>query len=164
MKCDWVRTNLPLYIYDELLDDARYELEQHIARCAQCAVELKQTQSFQSTMSAAAVTEPSPNLLAASRMSLQEGLETAERPGFWHRFTFDFASWFRHTRFSPALASAIFILGVAAGIGSTYKIISGSHQVAVSGLLSRRSKVPLAELAPSASNQAATRLISNTTQ
>jgi len=127
MKCDWVRTNLPLYVYDELLDDARYELEQHVARCAQCAVELKQAQTFHSTMSAAPVVEPSPNLLAAARMRLQEGLETTERPGFWHRFTFDFAGWFHHTRFSPALASAIFIVGVAAGIGSTYKIVSGSH-------------------------------------
>ena len=28
MKCEWVRNNAPLYIYDELEDDARYEFEQ----------------------------------------------------------------------------------------------------------------------------------------
>src|SRR5581483_4884696 len=126
MKCEWVKTNLVMYIYDELLDDARYELEQHIARCPQCAGELTQAQGFKSTMSAAPVLEPSPNFLTASRMRLQENLETVERPGFWHRLTFDFAGWFSHTRFSPALASAIFIVGFAVGIGSTYKIVTDS--------------------------------------
>ena len=33
--------------------------------------------------------EPTPNLLAASRMRLQEALETAEQGGFWHRLAFD---------------------------------------------------------------------------
>ncbi len=29
MKCEWVKENILLYIYNELPDDARYELEQH---------------------------------------------------------------------------------------------------------------------------------------
>ncbi len=37
MNCDWVRENIPLYLYDELGDDARHELEGHIERCAGCA-------------------------------------------------------------------------------------------------------------------------------
>ena len=36
MKCDWVQDNITLYVYNELADDARYELEQHVARCATC--------------------------------------------------------------------------------------------------------------------------------
>ena len=46
MKCEWVQQNLVLYVYDELADDARYELEQHVARCADCAAELKSNQAF----------------------------------------------------------------------------------------------------------------------
>jgi hypothetical protein len=72
------------------------------------------------------VVEPTPNLLAASRMRLQEALETAEQPHFWQRWTFDLAAIFGRTRFSPALASVIFIVGFAAGIGATYKIVSGN--------------------------------------
>ena len=76
MKCEWVQENILLYIYNELPDDARYELEQHLARCADCAAELKATRQFHATLSELPVEEPSPNLVAASRMRLQEGLET----------------------------------------------------------------------------------------
>ena len=46
MKCDWVRQNILFYVYNELEDDARYEVEQHLARCPECATELKATRKF----------------------------------------------------------------------------------------------------------------------
>src|SRR5207247_2061580 len=72
MNCDWVGKNIQLYIYNELADDARYELEQHVARCGECAKELKSARGLYSMLSRLPVQEPSPNLLAASRMKLQE--------------------------------------------------------------------------------------------
>src|SRR5579862_9059472 len=126
MKCEWVKENVLLYVYNELADDARYELEQHLARCADCTAELKTTRKFHTMLSELPVEEPSPNLLAASRMRLQEGLETAEQGKFWHRLIFDPGAWLRQVRFAPALAAAIFIVGFAGGIGTTYKFVSGS--------------------------------------
>ena len=123
MKCEWVRENIVLHVYGELADDARHELEQHVARCADCAAELKAEQSFYSLLSADRATDPSPNLLAASRMRLQEALETAQQGGFWSRLAFDPANWLRQARFSPALASAILIFGFAAGGLTAYKVI-----------------------------------------
>ncbi len=73
MKCEWVKENIVLYIYNELPDDARYELEQHIARCAALRAELKSAQSFHAVLSELPVEDPSPNLLAASRMRLAGG-------------------------------------------------------------------------------------------
>jgi hypothetical protein len=122
MKCEWVRQNITLYVYGELADDARHELEQHVTRCADCAAELKGEQDFHALLSEDHAADPSPNLLAASRMHLQEALETAEQGGFWRRLAFDPANWLRQVRFSPALASAILILGFAGGVGTTYKI------------------------------------------
>ena len=126
MKCEWVKENVLLYVYNELADDARYELEQHLARCADCATELKTTRKFHAMLSELPVEEPSPNLVAASRMRLQEGLETAEQGRFWHRLIFDPAAWLRQVRFAPALAAAIFIVGFAGGIATTYKVVSGN--------------------------------------
>src|SRR3989442_1913680 len=111
MKCEWVQENVLLYIYNELPDDARYELEQHIARCNDCAAELKATRNFQATLSQLPVEEPTPNLLAASRMRLQEALEGAEQGRFWQRLVFDPAAWLRQIRFSPALAAVILMVG-----------------------------------------------------
>jgi anti-sigma factor RsiW len=130
MKCDWVKENVLLYVYNELPDDARYELEQHLSRCADCTGELKLTRKFHATLSELPVEEPSPNLVAASRMRLQESLETAEQGRFWHRLIFDPGAWLRQVRFAPALAAAIFIVGFAGGIGATYKYVSGNGAVA----------------------------------
>lgn len=130
MKCEWVKDNILLYVYNELADDARYELEQHLARCANCAAELKGARTFHSTLSQFAVEEPSPNFLASSRMRLQEALENTEQGGFWQRLVFDPAAWLRQISMSPALAAAIFIVGFAVGIGATYKYVSGNDHVA----------------------------------
>jgi len=128
MKCEWVAENILLYVYNELADDARYEVEQHVARCTTCAAELKTTRKFHATVSSLPVEEPTPNLLAASRMRLQESLETTQQGGFWQRVIFDPWAWFRQVRFSPALASILLILGFAGGVGTTYTIVRNNPQ------------------------------------
>lgn len=122
MKCEWVKENILLYVYDELADDARYEFEQHVMRCTNCAAELEGMRHFRASISQPAVGEPSPNLLASSRMKLQEALETAEQNGFWRRMVIDPVAWLQQMRFSPALAAVLLIAGFAGGIGTAYKI------------------------------------------
>jgi anti-sigma factor RsiW len=128
MKCEWVRENIVLHVYGELADDARHELEQHIARCADCALELRAEQNFHELLSQDRVEEPSPNLLTSSRMRLQESLETTQQGAWWHRLAFDPANWLRQIRFSPALASAILILGFAGGMGTAFRMIPRGPQ------------------------------------
>jgi hypothetical protein len=126
MKCEWVRENIVLQVYSELADDARHELEQHVARCGDCAAELKAEQEFHALLAQDRAPDPTPNLVADSRMRLQEALETTKQGGVWSRLAFDPAIWLRQVRFSPALASAILILGFAGGVTTTYKFY-GSH-------------------------------------
>ncbi len=121
MNCEWVQQNVTLYLYNELADDARHELEQHIARCQNCAAEVADQREFQGQMNALPVEEPSASFLAAARMRLQESLETAQQHRAWyHRFAFDPTAWLRQVRFSPALASLLFLIGFAGGIGAMY--------------------------------------------
>jgi len=127
MKCEWVRENIVLHVYGELADDVRHELEQHVSRCADCAAELKSQQDFHALLledraGDPLLNDPSPNLLASSRMRLQEALETAPQGTFWSRLPFDPVEWLRQVRFSPALASVILIFGFAGGVGTAYKI------------------------------------------
>ena len=129
MKCEWVRENIVLHVYGELADDARHELEQHVTRCADCALELKAEQNFHTLLSEDRAAEPTPNLLTASRMRLQEALETTQQGAWWHRLAFDPANWLRQIRFSPALASAILVLGFATGVGATYKLYGPQAKV-----------------------------------
>jgi len=124
MKCDWVRQNILFYVYNELEDDARYEVEQHLGRCPECATELKATRKFHATLSQLSVAEPTPNLVASSRMRLQEALETTRQGGFWQRVIFEPGTWLRQVRMSPALAAVIFIVGFGGGIGATYNFLA----------------------------------------
>src|ERR1700676_1760888 len=124
MKCDWVRQNILFHVYNELEDDARYEVEQHLARCPECATELKAARKFHATVSEMPVAEPTPNLLAASRMRLQEALETTQPGGFWQRVIFEPGTWLRQIRMAPALAAVIFIVGFGGGIGATYNFLA----------------------------------------
>ena len=144
MKCDWVRQNVLFYVYNELEDDARYEVEQHLARCPECATELKAARKFHAALSEMPVAEPTPNLLAASRMRLQEALETAQPGGFWQRLIFEPGTWLRQIRMAPALAAVIFIVGFGGGIGATYNFLANRPPV-IDVTNDEHSKTPTAE-------------------
>ncbi len=130
MKCEWVQQNILLYVYDELADDARYELEQHVGRCAKCAGELEFGREFHARMGAFPVQEPAASLLASSRMKLHESLEQTRQNAFWRHLVLEPAVWLRQIRLAPALAAAIFMAGFAGGIATTYKVVSGVGTVA----------------------------------
>ena len=123
MKCEWVRENIVLHVYGELADDVRHELEQHVARCADCALELRAEQNFHELLAQDRAEEPSPNLLASSRMRLQEALETAKQGTVLSRLPFDPMSWLHQIRFAPALAAVILILGFSGGMLTAYRVI-----------------------------------------
>src|SRR5207249_9743007 len=104
-------------------DDSRIELEQHAEHCPACAAEITGARGFHQQMSARPQVELSPNFLAASRMKLSEALETTEQSQ-WRKWIVDPTEWLRQIRFSPALASAILILGFAAGTLTAWQIAS----------------------------------------
>jgi hypothetical protein len=121
MKCDWVQTNGALYLYDELPDDARHEVEQHLAKCADCTEEFNSLRVFHSALTGLKGDEPSPSLLASSRMRLQEALESAEQSKGWSRWTMDVAGWMHQMKFSPALAVVLLMIGFGGGVMTTFK-------------------------------------------
>ncbi len=126
MNCDWVKTNIDLYIYGELPDDARHEFEQHLARCSECDSEIASAREFHSTMSSLTRKhlEPSPNMLASARMQLQEALETTEQSGIFRRWTLDVAGWMQQIKLAPALTAAILMIGFTGGMLTTFSVTS----------------------------------------
>ncbi|MDP9268659.1 MAG: HEAT repeat domain-containing protein [Acidobacteriota bacterium] len=133
MNCDWIKENAALYIYEELPDDQRHEFEQHVERCAECKREVAGVRDFKMTMSAVSPAEPSPNLLAASRMRLQETLETSTQSHGWSRFAFDFAGWLQQVKLSPALTVALLVFGFAAGTMTAYSYLRGPRPLGTAG-------------------------------
>ena len=126
MNCAWVKENIALYLYDELADDARHELEGHVERCSECAAELKAMRVFHGEMGGIAQPEVTPNLLASARIQLSAALGTEHQKRGW-RWVMDPMALLRQLRFSPALAVVIFMVGFGGGLGAMYRISATLH-------------------------------------
>lgn len=123
MNCEWTKENVVLFIYDELPDDEKFAFMHHVQHCIACKQELESAQAFKEEMNALPAAEVSPNLLAASRMHLQEALEHAEQNrSFWGMFIFDFAGWMHQIKLAPALTAALLMIGFAGGSVTTWRL------------------------------------------
>ncbi len=130
MNCEWVQQNVTLYVYDELADDARHELEQHLNRCQNCSNELASMREFKEKLSTLPQLEVTPNLLTSARMDLQEALEGVEQASGWRGWLFDPTAWLRQMKFSPALAAVLLIVGFGGGLATMYQIRPTDHGTA----------------------------------
>jgi hypothetical protein len=128
MNCEWVKDNAFLYAYDELADDLRFEFEQHVNRCGNCADEVKAFKGLRDAMSVVPMLEPTPSLLASSRMQLQEALEIAQQDRGWKRWFYDPFSMIGQLKFSPALAAVLLMIGFGGGAGVAYKMAHNAGQ------------------------------------
>ncbi|HEV2988136.1 MAG TPA: HEAT repeat domain-containing protein [Candidatus Angelobacter sp.] len=122
MNCNWIKDNLVLYIYEELADDAKYEFEHHVRQCSSCKEEVESALAFKSSMAARPVQEVSPNLLASSRMKLQESLEETQQLRGWNRLAVDLAGWMQQIKLAPALSVALLMIGFAGGALTSYRL------------------------------------------
>jgi hypothetical protein len=123
MNCDWTKDNIVFYVYEELADDARFELERHVQHCVPCKHELESALALKKSMDLFPVQEISPSFLTASRMKLQESLEHVEQSRGLRHFIFDVAGWMQQIKLAPAMTVALLMLGFAGGALTTYKVI-----------------------------------------
>ena len=156
MNCEYVKENVVLLVYGELPDDARFEMERHVERCAACAAEVGAVRHFQESMSAALLPEPSPNLLGSSRLKLQEALEQVEHRRGWLRFfTFDVANWMYQAKMAPAMVAALLIVGFAGGALTTWRMkpSAGTRTVVAPGDSSQATIAGIRSINPDPADQ-----------
>ena len=82
MKCETAHEYIALAVYGELADDHSHQLEQHLAGCAECRRELEGAQALVKAMALMPVEEPSANLVARTRLRLEEALDAMPRGGW----------------------------------------------------------------------------------
>jgi len=115
MKCEMARDNVILAYYGELPDELSGALEQHLISCEECREELSGLQGMESPLAGFPVVEPTPNLLAQSRMRLDDALDAIPPHGFLTRFRTNFFIWLGHVRSAPALATLLVGVGFIGG-------------------------------------------------
>jgi HEAT repeats len=115
MKCQSARDCIVLLNYGELPDELAGVLEQHLVGCEDCREELEAFRGFEEGFTAVPVLEPSPNLLAQSRMRLDEALDTMPPHGFLTQLKANFYRWIGNVQSAPALATLLLGVGFLAG-------------------------------------------------
>ena len=70
MNCDLAHERIVTTAYGELPDDQVHELERHLGDCAACRKEREQVLALKVLADALPVAEPTPNLVARSRLRL----------------------------------------------------------------------------------------------
>lgn len=115
MNCEGARDGLILAAYGELPEEDAAGLEQHLETCEDCIRDLAGMRHLDEMMAWNPVAEPPPNLLAQSRMRLDEALDGIPRHGFFLQLGRNWAVWLSHLRGAPALATLLVGVGFLAG-------------------------------------------------
>jgi hypothetical protein len=127
MKCESAQENIALAAWGELPDEQRLQLEQHLASCEACNGELEAVQGLVKAMSLLPVEEPSANLLARTRLRLEEALDALPRESWLVRFSQRFSLGMSRLRSAPIAASALLLLGLGAGAYGGYRAGARVH-------------------------------------
>jgi hypothetical protein len=101
--------------YGELPDELAGALEQHLTGCEDCTEELEAFRGFEERLATMPVLEPSPNLLAQSRMRLDDALDMIPPHGFLTQLRTNFFRWVGNVQSAPALATLLLGVGFLSG-------------------------------------------------
>ncbi len=115
MKCQSARDCIVLLNYGELPDELAGTLEQHLLSCEDCREELEAFRRLEERLAMLPVLEPSPNLLAQSRMRLDDALDMIPPHGFMTQLRTNFYRWLGNVQSAPALATLLLGVGFLAG-------------------------------------------------
>jgi hypothetical protein len=135
MKCEHAQEIIALAAYGELPDDQTPQLELHLAECEPCRREYEAVQALVKAMSLLPVEEPSANLIARTRLRLEEALDTMPRSSWLLRFSQRFSQGMGRLSSAPIAASALLSVGLIGGGYGGYRAGAHAHDAAQSIIL-----------------------------
>lgn len=115
MKCDEVKDRLILLAYDEIPEEDHAELQLHLRSCSDCQAEADAMAELTALLSEQTRPEISANLLAASRVRLDEALDEASQSTWRMRLRNTFVGAWQHLYAAPALATLLVGVGFLSG-------------------------------------------------
>ena len=115
MNCEGARDSIILAVYGELPDQDAISLEQHLTGCEACLAEFEGLRKMEELTGLYPMADPDPNLLAQSRMRLDEALDQMPPHGFLTRLQANAMAWLGHIQGAPALATLLVGAGFLGG-------------------------------------------------
>lgn len=125
MNCELAHERIVTAAYGELPDDQIHELERHLSGCAECRKEREQLLAMKVLANALPVAEPSPNLVARSRMRLDEALDALPPMRWYERLAQKMMNNVASLQAAPAAACLLLVAGIGAGSLGGYEFAQG---------------------------------------
>ena len=122
MDCELAHERIVMAAYGELPDDAAHELERHMASCLDCHKERERLRALRLLAEAYPVEEPAANLVARSRMRLEEALDALPPKTWFERFAQRVSNNFASLQSAPVAACLLLLIGAGAGSLGGYHI------------------------------------------
>ena len=122
MKCELAQETIVMAVYGELPDDKAPEFEQHLAGCDRCRQEFEAVKALSVAMSLVPSGDPPANLVARSRLRLEEALDTIPRGSWLARNWRQFGQSIGRLRGAPAAVSAVVVASLTVGGVSGYEV------------------------------------------
>ncbi len=129
MHCENAQQNIVLAQYGELPDAEQLSLEQHLRTCEHCRREWNAHLALGETLGLHPVVEPSPNLVAASRMRLDEALDAMPARSLGQRFWGNTFRWLGYVKGAPALTTLLLGVGFLGGNALTRYQVAHTPQL-----------------------------------
>lgn len=155
MNCELAHERIVMFAYGELPDDAAHELDRHLATCAGCAQEKEHLLALRLLADAYPVCDPDPNLMARSRMRLEEALDAIPPKRWFERLFQRLRNNAASVQAAPIAACLLLIIGGGAGSLAGYHVAQ-VHAVKVADSRAQSGQIPAAFPSHGASAEAPT--------
>lgn len=129
MNCQRLQESLWLYLYDEMAPEERAAAESHLEDCASCRAHLTEAEGLGALLSQRMESEPPPELLAESRLALDDALDREERSwrGWYRNFAYSVPVFYASR---AASVFAVLVLGFGMGWLLGPKPAAGNGEIA----------------------------------
>jgi hypothetical protein len=125
MNCELAHERIVTAAYGELPDEQIHELDRHMTGCPDCHRDREQLLAMKILADAHPVLEPPANLVARSRMRLEEALDALPPKRWYERLTQRMTNNFASIQAAPVAAFLLLVVGAGAGILGSYEYVQG---------------------------------------
>jgi anti-sigma factor RsiW len=122
MNCELAHERIVTGEYGELPDEQVHELDRHLAGCAVCQKEREQLRALKVLADAYPVLEPAANLVARSRLQLEEALDAIPPKRWYERLGQRMMNNFASLQAAPVAACLLLVAGAGVGSLSGYEV------------------------------------------
>ena len=121
MNCELAHARIVAAAYGELPDEQIHELDRHVTGCPDCASERKQLLALKVLADAYPVMEPDANLVARSRIRLEEALDALPPQHWYEKLGQRIINNFASLQAAPVAACLLLVAGAGAGLLGGYE-------------------------------------------